>query len=462
MLESILGSMDDAVYSIPVSDPQGVHFNRAAEELLGFAPGRPTHNAQRPTLAMHPDDRHLAVKKQQRLAITGSGQWEYRVNRPDGQTRWVRDRTSLVRDKDGRPQRHVSVLVDITDRLEAQRQTEERRRFLQALFEHAMNPIVIIDDNRRIVEANPAALHYFGYAPEEVIGSQTRLVHLNQSMFETFAQDVNPKVAAEGSWRGEWPLLGRDGRLLHVEMAVSALEQDERGRPRTIMAVMHDTTERKLYEEKLRAALEEKEVLLREIHHRVKNNMQIIQSLIWMQSSQLDDTAMRQLFSDIEHRISAMALIHETLYQSGNMAHLDLQHYIERLCLSLTELFEGPGSLIRWDIRCGALRLDLDKAVSVGLVLNELVTNALKHAFDQRGGTVTIKAEQNDDGQTTIIVADDGRGLGGEGVAADTRSLGLFLVNGLVERQLKGQLQINKGRGARFVISFASGISLER
>lgn len=462
LLQSILEAMDDAVYAVAVNDPGNVHFNKAAERLLGFEPGRPAHNAQRPLLAIHPDDRHLAQLKQRRLAENGDGQWEYRVVRPDGQARWVRDRARLARNAQGRPLRAVSVLVDITERLEAQRQIEERRRFFQALYEQSMNPIVIIDAQRRVIEANPAAQAYFGYGPDEIVGLSTTVAHLDQAMFEAFAREAHAQVAASGAWRGEWPLRARDGRLLHVEMAVSALEQDADGRPRTLMALMHDTTQRKLYEQKINAALEEKEVLLREIHHRVKNNMQVIQSLIWMQASQVGDDGMRRLFSEVERRISAMALIHETLYQSDNLAHLDLQQYIQRLCQGLTGLFEGPAAHIAWDIDCQAIRLDLDKAVSVGLVLNELVTNALKHAFDQRGGTVAISAGQDGDGRIAIRVADDGRGLppGQDGAAG--RSLGLFLVRGLVQRQLKGELEITTGPGVEFVIRFAAGQAQEQ
>jgi two-component sensor histidine kinase len=204
--------------------------------------------------------------------------------------------------------------------------------------------------------------------------------------------------------------------------------------------------------DRLQASLSEKEVLLKEVHHRVKNNLQLISSLLSLQASRIADPATASLFADSRNRVRSMAMVHENLYRAGNFAEIAMQAHLEGLCAQLDRAY----GLSRVDLVADSddVTLDLDRAVSCGLIVNELVSNALKHAFPtERGGQVTVSFGGRRDGTCTLTVADNGIGLPVHVDVADTTSLGLQLVRDLVE-QLDGVLFVDRSGGTRFVLTF--------
>jgi two-component sensor histidine kinase len=212
---------------------------------------------------------------------------------------------------------------------------------------------------------------------------------------------------------------------------------------------------RKRVEGQLKASLKEKEVLLQEIHHRVKNNMQVISSLLNLQSGYVEDPQALEVFQESQHRVRSMALIHEKLYQSENLAQIDFGEYIRSLVTSLSRSYSARAGDITLDIRADDVPLGIDTAVPCGLILNELVSNALKYAFpDGRAGQVRVELTADDDRRVTLTVGDDGVGFP-EGLDfRGTTSLGLQLVNTLVD-QLEGSIELNNGRGTEFKITFS-------
>lgn len=215
-----------------------------------------------------------------------------------------------------------------------------------------------------------------------------------------------------------------------------------------------DITKGNAARERLQASLDEKEVLLKEVHHRVKNNLQLISSLLSLQASRVADPATASLFADSRHRVRSMAMVHENLYRAGNFAEIAMQAHIESLCAQLGRAYGLPGVDIEAD--SDDVALDLDRAVSCGLIVNELVSNALKHAFSAgRSGHVSISFKGQPDGTCNLAVADNGIGLSDRVDMADPTSLGLQLVRDLVE-QLDGALFVERreGEGTRFVVTF--------
>jgi two-component sensor histidine kinase len=210
-------------------------------------------------------------------------------------------------------------------------------------------------------------------------------------------------------------------------------------------------------EEQMAASLEEKEVLLREIHHRVKNNMQVIISLLRLQAQQISDDKVQTALAESQNRVRAMALVHESLHDSGNLARINLQQYLSGLAEGLTGSF-GIGSgrpEIAVTVGTPDLLIDIDQAVPIGLVINELVTNAMEHAFPKNTrGKIRISVQELDQGRIELVVQDNGIGLPEDAGQKSSSGLGLKLVQRIVENQLKGRYSIEKRNGTRFVVAF--------
>jgi len=208
-------------------------------------------------------------------------------------------------------------------------------------------------------------------------------------------------------------------------------------------------------EQSLRASLREKEVLLKEIHHRVKNNMQIVSSLLSLQARDVQDPAVLELLAQSRARILSMALVHEDLYQTGNLAQVDFRHYLERLAQRIRSGIAGASG-VSIELELGELSLSIDQAIPLGLLCNELLTNALKHAFKNReGGTVRVLLVC-EPGQATVTVRDDGQGLPENFRPREGGSLGLELVWSLAE-QLHGEVEAKNDGGAIFTMRFPLG-----
>jgi two-component sensor histidine kinase len=217
-----------------------------------------------------------------------------------------------------------------------------------------------------------------------------------------------------------------------------------------------EVAERQRAEAALHAALEEKIALLKEVHHRVKNNLQVISSLLRLECGQTTNPEVQATFQSMQGRVRSMASIHEHLYHSANLAQVDMAAYLEHLCAQLFHaLVASPGS-VRLRLDVAPLRLGIDQAVPCGLLVNELVSNALKHAFPgERAGEVWVELQPLSDGPALRLrVADNGVGLPAKFDLKGLKSLGLELVDTLA-RQLHGALEIGPGPGAEFLVVFS-------
>jgi two-component sensor histidine kinase/DNA-binding response OmpR family regulator len=217
-----------------------------------------------------------------------------------------------------------------------------------------------------------------------------------------------------------------------------------------------DITERKKVDLQIQAALREKEALLRELFHRVKNNLQVVSSLLNLQSEALTDEQAREMFREGRHRIHSMALIHERLYQAKDLARIDIKQYVHDLASELFFAYGVSAERIRLavDVNTDGAIIDIEKAVPLGLIINELLTNALKYAFpDGRAGEMTVRIEPAPGNMLKLTVADDGVGLPAGIDVNDPATLGLQLVSTLAE-QLRGSLEARPQPGATFTITF--------
>jgi two-component sensor histidine kinase len=237
------------------------------------------------------------------------------------------------------------------------------------------------------------------------------------------------------------------------------LEQRVLERTRDLSVTNRQLTEevkqRKIAEALLRSALSEKEVLFAEVHHRVKNNLQIVSSLLGLQADRMADEHAAWALEDCRNRIKSMALIHEQLYRSKHVATIDFAEYIEGLGKSVMNSYGRQSEAIRLRIHMGEISLPLQIAVPCGLIVNELVTNAVKHAFAEgQAGEVIVEFRRTDEHRCRLTVEDTGKGMPDDFDLRSCETLGLQLVRNLAEFQLRGTVGVEGREGTRFVIEF--------
>ncbi len=331
---------------------------------------------------------------------------------------------------------------------EALRTSEEKYR---RLVENAYEGVCVMQDGV-VKYVNPRVEEFSGYRRGEMIGRP--LVEFVAPIDRAGLIDRHQKRlrGEEVPQSYEARLIDATGQVRWFNISGALIEWE--GRPATLNLLL-EVSERKRAEEALKSALKEKEVLLREIHHRVKNNMQVISSLLSLQAHNAKDERLIEAFKESQGRVRAMALIHETLYRSDDMATIDLREYLSTLAQNLIQAYQTTPGRMNLRVEAEKVALGLDQAVPLGLILNELVSNSLKHAFPRRQeGTILVGAKSIGGQEVEVAVGDDGVGLPPEVDWRRTKSLGLQLVVGLVESQLGGSVAVSSERGTCFTIRF--------
>ncbi|HEX7576124.1 MAG TPA: histidine kinase dimerization/phosphoacceptor domain -containing protein, partial [Candidatus Methanoperedens sp.] len=244
----------------------------------------------------------------------------------------------------------------------------------------------------------------------------------------------------------------KDGTTFPVEVNISFIVL---GKNSYMVAVVRDITERKRIDEQIIQSLKEKEILLREIHHRVKNNMQIVSSLLGLQSGYIKEKKYIEMFRDSQNRINSMSLIHEKLYFSKDLAKIEFNEYISDLANSLFQSQGVKVGTIELSLNIENVSLGIDQGIPCGLIINELITNSLKYAFpDGRKGEIKVSLCLNDENMVELVVGDNGVGIPDDIDFRKTESLGLRLVTILAEDQLHGEINLDRSRGTEFKIKF--------
>ncbi|HMB44699.1 MAG TPA: histidine kinase dimerization/phosphoacceptor domain -containing protein, partial [Candidatus Methanoperedens sp.] len=332
------------------------------------------------------------------------------------------------------------------------KQAEEELLKFKLGIERSDEVIFITNIDGSIIYINPAFEKIYGYSREEALGKTPRIIKsglLPSEAYKTFWDTLLEKKVVNGELINKT----KDGRLLNIDGSANPILNDD-GNIVGFLAIQRDITERKLAEEHIKKSLEEKEVLLREIHHRIKNNMQIVSSLLMLQSQNIEDKKYKDVFIDSQNRILSMALIHEKLYQSEDLAQIDFKEYINEMVSNIFSSY-GLNSNIKIDINVENIPINIDNAVPCGLIINELVTNSLKYAFPEgRRGKIQISVKSKEKNMIQLSISDDGIGIPKDLNIRNTKTLGLTLITALAENQLNGELIINREKGTEFQISF--------
>jgi PAS domain S-box-containing protein len=406
---------------------------------------------------------------------------EFRVKGKHGQEYWALLNVRVLFEH-GQPVRAAVVAHDITQRKQAEQELRESEEKYRALTENSKDIIMRFDRKFRHLYVNPAVSTVLPQLePVDLIGKTHTEMDFPPELCH-YWEGMIQKVFDTGQvWEDTFELPAAAGRIVIYWQLIP--EFNEAGEVETVLATSRDITRQKEAEEalkqarteleqkvqarttdltaanvQLKASLQEKEVLLQEIHHRVKNNMQVISSLLNLQSSSVDNPQALEMLQDSQQRVRSMALIHEKLYRSDNLARIDFAEYINDLTSTLFHSYNAHRKGITLALQADNVFLGLDQAVPCGLIINELLSNALKHAFPNRqGGEIRIGLHLTEPQQVTLTIADNGAGFPADLDFRKTDSLGLQLVNTLVN-QLDGTIEIEVDQGTRFMIMFRNTV----
>jgi PAS domain S-box-containing protein len=386
--------------------------------------------------------------------LVHTGEW--RLRRGDGTYLPVEVTTRVL--SDGRWQAFVQ---DITERVELERKLVESRDHLEELLQQARlqaavtanlaeGVVLIRASDAVIVYANPRFETMFGYGRGELVGRPVHQLNADGDIGpEERARRITTELERAGAWQGEVENVRKDGTRIWCQASASTFDHEEHGK--VWVTVHSDITERKLLEERNIRALRDKELLLKEVHHRVKNNLQVISSLFSLQRERSQSVELKALLDESRLRVQSIALVHEYLYRSSSLAAIDLDEYLRGLVQAVRSSYAAESVTI--EASAPDIVLEAEDAVPCALLVCELVSNSLKHGFVGVAGRVTVRARTDAGGRCTIEVADNGRGIPEDFDWTKSDSLGLRLV-GALARQLRGEVVLDRTRGTRFTVTF--------
>lgn len=448
LLDSITTNVNEGI--LRSTPEEGLIFvNDAFVSMFGY-------DSKKEVLDIKPEQFYADQKHRWELVekLKGTGKLrneEVLFKRKDGTTFYALENSTITKEDN-----HIyidAVINDINDRKiteQALRESEEKYR---TILENIEDGYFETDLAGNFTFVNPAIEKILGYPENELLGMNNREYMDDENarkVFENFNEVFKNGDPKKGF---DWKLKKQDGSSIYVEASFN-LRKDAEGEPIGFRGIVRDITSRREREEKIKDSLKEKEVLLGEIHHRVKNNLAVISGLLYLQAEKTDTEAGRNLLQQSQGRINSMAIVHELLYENHNFSSIDPGKYIKQLITHISSNLSARDKNITTTVESGDMQLDMNIAIPCALLINELLTNAYKYAFEGRDkGEITIKIYR-DDNTNIIEVIDDGIGIpdayiDGQG----EEGLGMSLVR-ILTSQLRGHLSIDNKKGTRFRVSF--------
>lgn len=431
-----------------------LELNPAFSRTLGYASGE---LVARPILDfVHPDDVRPTLHEFGRMTQGESTLgFTNRYRCKDGSYRWLQWRAA--RDEGGLMYATARDITEDLRKAEALRESEERWRIL---IEGARDYAIFMLDARGHVSSwNAGAERIMGFRAAEIVGRHIAAFLTSDDPARSHPERELTKALEHGRCEEEGWRVRKDGSRFWANVVLAPL-RDDQGQLRGYVKVMRDFTERQkaraqleAREASLEASLKDRELLLQEVHHRVKNNLQIIASLVSMQIRVVSDGPSRIALEECKTRVQAIALIHEQLYQSRDFASIPFSTYVRSLAANVFHAMGVSPASIRLELQIDPVSLTVDKAIPCGLILNELITNALKHAFpNERRGSLRVALRGGAEA-VSLSVSDDGVGIAEDFDLERSKSLGMQLVATLVD-QLDGRLSIARAGGTAFDVTF--------
>jgi PAS domain S-box-containing protein len=429
-----------------------LYANQQGANLLGYTP-KELINLNLDSVS-HPHD--LLHEKVQRQRCWRGEQASYRVEKRfrhrQGQIVWLQIDATILKDGENCPAYILMYWQDITERKHAEAAFVANEKRFRQIFEEVPVGMAIIGFNHRLIKVNKALCDMTGYSEAELLSRPFDIL----THPEDHLQDT---ILAKQLYYGRIPHYQLEKRCITKSQNIiwvlltAYIIRNEQGKAVNSLAMIRDITKQKTAQEYLANALQEKELFLKEIHHRVKNNLHVIANLLELQSQSIEDESLHNLFSDSQNRIYTMALIHEHLYQSSHFGKVELGEYIKNLTYNLLAYYDQED--INLQLQLDKIWVNMETAIPCGLVVNELVTNALKYAWANSHfpgvKQLTIMCVQSDDRLITLTIKDNGLGLGATG---NSHTLGMRLVK-LLAKQLDATLHTDTQAGTSFQLTFS-------
>ncbi|HOP30380.1 MAG TPA: PAS domain S-box protein [Spirochaetota bacterium] len=398
---------------------------------------------------IHPEDRGLVIQNYLNR-ITGTyspSQYQFRIISKDNSVKWV-EINSIAYTWNGSPAT-LNFLTNITERKQIEDALRESENKYRKIFENIQDIFYQTDINGNIIEISPSIERYAGFSRGELLGRPVTDVYVNPVLREELIKQIH-----ESGEVVDYELILQDKNRNTIYTSTNShFLYDHDGNITGIEGSLRDITARKKVEIELKESLRQKELLMIELQHRVKNNLGIISSLLSLEMPKLNDEYARAVFMNARTRILSMSGIYEQLYGSGNFESVNLAKYVTDLANMILKTYSIRSRNLLLETDLDDIQLDLRRTVPLGLILNELITNILKYAYPEgHGGIINIETRKNEN-TVTVIVADNGIGLP-EGFSikrADT--MGLSLVKMLVD-QIGGNLNVESSSGTRVSITF--------
>lgn len=466
-LEAVFGGIDHVILVIDAENRTITGANAAVQVVFGYAADE---IIGRNTEFLHVDHRHYDIFGRQSAESLGRGETyesEFPLRRRDGSVFPAEITVKAVRISAGSRRAVVSLIHDLSRRKQEEQLLLSNSRKLSTMFDSALDAIVFLDDDARYIDVNPAALRLIGCSREEALTLGTADLMSGEA-----ARDFRErwKSFRETGWStGENELHARDGRVVTVEFYAVADVL-----PGVHISINRDISDRKRHERGLERALQEREMLIREVHHRVKNNLQLVSSMLNLQSSRTEAAAEARTLNAARHRIGTIALLYEQLLRNEYVAEVQMDAYLR----TLTGFLATLATEVTIELETDPIILDIDRAIPCGLLVNELVTNAVEHAFPESDhGHVMVRLKQVDAGSEAVnptpsvgdpqpsagdgvpqrrlelTVCDNGAGIADGIETQNPGTLGLQFVHALTV-QLHGRLTIAMQNGTSVRIRF--------
>ncbi len=342
------------------------------------------------------------------------------------------------------------VFQDFTEQKKAEDALKISEQYYKTIFENSGSATVVIEEDNIISLVNSEFEKLYGYNKEDVEGKIKWMDIVSKEHIPMMSEYHEKRIIEpeSGPRNYEFNLIDSQGKIRNIYTTVAIIP----GTTKTLVS-LQDITSRNQTENELKTSINDKDMLLREIHHRVKNNLQIVSSLLNLQSQYIKDQNALDVFKESQNRVRSMAIIHEKLYKSTDMSKIDFADYISDLTESLFFNYRIDPAKIRLTKTMDKVFFDVDTAIPCGLIVNELITNCLKHAFpDGKKGNISVELSKKDTGYF-LCVKDDGIGFADDIDYKNTESLGLQLVNNLVS-QIDGTIELDSTGGSCFNINF--------
>ncbi|MBN2290576.1 MAG: PAS domain S-box protein [Candidatus Glassbacteria bacterium] len=455
-LSILLSNLPGMVYRC-ANDPDWTaeFISEGCQELTGYEPGDFVRKKLAYADIIHPEDREKVWNETQAaLKKKKPYQLVYRIETADDQEKWVWEQgRGVFAARGGKLLALEGFITDITARKHAEqalsRSEEEYRRIVETSFEG----IWIINAASETVFVNRRMAEMLGYTVEEMLGKPVLDFVPEEARTKTEYYLERRRLGIKEQRDAKY--IRRDGSELWTINSVSPIF-DRQGRYLGSLGMLTDITERKKAEEQIRSSLREKEALLQEIYHRVKNNLQVISSLLNLKSRTIKGRKEAGVFEDCQHFVKAMTIIHEKLYHTEDLTKINYREYITDIVKDLVQAYypSRPGRIaLEFDL--DDIYLGINSAIPCGLVLNELISNSLKHAFPKgRKGEIKVSLHATGDQDIELVVSDNGIGMPKGRDSGRMESIGLLLVTGLVENQLQGEIEFSGKGGTEVRITF--------